>query len=65
MTPAYLKELLVTQTSSRTLCFGTANLLKVPRTKLHSIDDQAFCSAAPRLWNTLPDHLSAPLTRFV
>lgn len=46
----YLKELLVTQTSSRTLFSSTANLLKVLRTKLHSMADQLFCSAASRLW---------------
>ena len=60
--PAYLKELLVPQTSSRTLRSSTANLLRVPRTKLCSIGDRAFCSAAPSLWNALPDHLRAPQT---
>lgn len=34
--PAYLKELLVTQTSARALRSGTASLLKVPRTKLYN-----------------------------
>lgn len=43
-----LKELVNTQSSSRTLRSGTANLLKVPKTRLGG--DRAVCSAAPRLW---------------
>lgn len=30
--------------------------------KLHNMGDRGFCSAAPRLWSTLPDHLRAPQT---
>lgn len=31
-------------------------------TKLHSMGDEAFCSAALRLWKTLSDHPRAPQT---
>ena len=60
--PPYLKDLLTPQTTSRTLRSSTANLLKPPRTHLKTMGMRAFCSAAPRLWNALPDHLRAPQT---
>ncbi|XP_078115027.1 uncharacterized protein LOC144523380 [Sander vitreus] len=60
--PLYLKELLGPQTSTRSLRSGSAYLLKHPRTKLRTMGDGAFCSAAPRLWNALPDHLRTPQT---
>ncbi len=31
-------------------------------TKTRTIGDRAFCAAAPRLWNALPEHLRAPQT---
>ena len=50
--------LLTLQTSSCTLCCtfrsATKNTLQIPRTKLRTMDDRAFSSAAPRLWNTSP-----------
>lgn len=58
--PTYLKDLLTPQTSTRSLRSSSTHLLKTPRTKLHTMGDRAFCSAAPRLWNALPDHLRAP-----
>ncbi|KAL3066451.1 hypothetical protein OYC64_016411 [Pagothenia borchgrevinki] len=60
--PPYLKELLTPHTSLRTSRSSKANLLKSPRTKLRTMGDRAFCSAAPRLWNALPDHMRAPQT---
>ncbi|XP_032378159.1 uncharacterized protein LOC116693354 [Etheostoma spectabile] len=51
--PPYLKELLTPQTSTRTLRSASGYLLKPPRTKLRTMGDRAFCSAAPRLWNAL------------
>ena len=45
-----------------TLRSATKNTLQIPRTKLRNMGDRAFSSAAPRLWNTLPDHLRAPQT---
>jgi len=54
----YLKELLTLQTSSCSLRSAT----QIPRTKLRAMGDRAFSSAAPRLWNSLSDHLRAPQT---
>ncbi|KAL3055052.1 hypothetical protein OYC64_017878 [Pagothenia borchgrevinki] len=58
--PPYLKELLTTHTSLRTTRSSNSYLLKPPRTKLRTMGDRAFCSAAPSLWNALPDHMRAP-----
>ena len=58
--PHYLQELLTPQPTSRSLRSANTNTLHMPRTKLHSMGDRAFSSAAPRLWNALPDHLRAP-----
>ena len=60
--PQYLKELLTPHPTTRTLRSANSNTLKTPRTKLRTMGDRAFCSAAPRLWNALPDHLRAPQT---
>ena len=62
--PQYLKELLTTQTSTISLRSATNNTLHVPRTKLCTMGDRAFSSAAPRLWNTLPEYLRASQTVF-
>ncbi|XP_072560565.1 uncharacterized protein [Paramormyrops kingsleyae] len=60
--PLYLKELLTPLTLTRSQRSTNANSLLLPRTKLSTMGDRAFCSAAPRLWNTLPHHLRAPQT---
>ncbi|XP_010781086.1 contactin-4-like [Notothenia coriiceps] len=60
--PPYLKELLTPHTSLRTSRSSKTNLLKPPRTKLRTMGDWAFCSAAPSLWNALPEHMRAPQT---
>lgn len=60
--PDYLKELLTPQTSSRSLRSPGSYILKPHRTKLCTMGDWAFCSAAPKLWNSLPDYVGAPLT---
>ncbi|XP_010792690.1 deleted in lung and esophageal cancer protein 1-like [Notothenia coriiceps] len=60
--PPYLKELLTPLTSVRTNRSSNSNLLKPPRTKLRTMGDRAFCSAAPSLWNALPDHMRASQT---
>jgi len=60
--PLYLQELLQHQSSSSTLRSANTNTLHVPRTKLCSMGGRAFSSAAPKLWNALPDHLRAPKT---
>ncbi|XP_033992007.1 serine/threonine-protein kinase PINK1, mitochondrial-like [Trematomus bernacchii] len=59
--PKYLCDLIRTQTSTRSLRSSHAPLLYIPRTRLRTMG--AFCSFAPRLWNSLPDQLrSAPST---
>ena len=60
--PPYLQELITPQTSTCTLRSSNSSLLRVPKTKLRTMGDRAFCSAAPRLWNSLPDHLRATQT---
>ena len=60
--PPYLKDLLIPQSSSRNLRSSNTNLLHRPKTKLRTMGDRAFSSAAPRIWNTLPNHLRATQT---
>ena len=60
--PSYLKELIKPPTATRPLRSGQSNTLKGKKTILKTMADQAFSSAAPRLWNALPDHLRAPQT---
>ena len=56
MVPSYISELKNLCVPSRQLRSSNKRLLNVPRT-LSSHDDQAFCSSAPRLWNSLPTDL--------
>ena len=60
--PPYLKELLTPVPSTRNLRSANTNRLQTRKTKLCTMGDRAFCSAAPRLWNALPDYLRAPQT---
>src|SRR4029434_6937092 len=60
--PPYLQELITPQTSTRTLRSTNSSLLRVPNIKLRTMGDRAFCSGAPCLWNSLPDHLRATQT---
>lgn len=57
--PPYLQELITLKSSSRTLRSSAHLLLQVPTTRLRTMGDRAFCSAAPRLWNHLPSELRA------
>ena len=61
--PPYLKDLLTPQTSAHNLRSANTVTLQPPRTKLRTMGDRAFCSAAPQLWNSLPHHLRASQTR--
>ncbi|XP_068507050.1 uncharacterized protein [Syngnathus scovelli] len=58
--PPYLKELLAPKPATRSLRSSNSNLLHVPKTKLRTMGNRAFCHAAPTLWNSVPDHLRAP-----
>ena len=60
--PPYLQEPIIPQTSTCTFRSASGSLLRAPGTKLRTVGDQAFCSAAPRLWNSLPNHLRAAQT---
>ena len=57
--PTYLQELITLQSSTRTLRSTNTLLLQVHSTRLSTMGDRAFCSAAPRLWNSLPTQLRA------
>ena len=52
-TPAYLAELVIDHTPSRSLRSSTKELLVEPRTQT-KIASWAFRSAAPNIWNNLP-----------
>ena len=58
--PSYLKELIDPKSSSRSLRSNDTDSLKPKWAKLRTMGDRAFCVAAPRLWNALPNHLRAP-----
>lgn len=58
--PAYLKQLIQPYHPIRQLRSTYSHQLQLPRAKLHSMGERAFQTAAPRLWNALPEHLRAP-----
>ena len=61
LAPTYLSSLLSTYEPSRQLRSSTKQLLNVPRCKLRTYGENAYCSYAPRLWNMLPaDIKSSP-----
>jgi hypothetical protein len=57
LAPSYLAELLTSYSPTRSLRSSSKSLLLVPKTRLKTYGDRAFSSAAPALWNTLPDHV--------
>ena len=56
MAPSYICTLITPHVPSRRLRSSDKQLLSVPRTST-SYGDRAFCSSAPRLWNSLPSDL--------
>ena len=53
--PSYISALLSPKSASKyDLRSDDQDLLQVPATKLKTVGDRAFTSAAPRIWNTLP-----------
>ena len=56
MAPSYICELINLHVPSRQLRSSNKRLLNVPRT-FSSHGDRAFCSSAPKLWNSLPADL--------
>ena len=53
--PSYLSELVSSYTPSRSLRSSSTNLLCRRKTKLLQYGGRSFFSAAPKLWNELPD----------
>ena len=61
--PSYLEELLQPHTPCTTLRSSSFQELREPTTNLKTFGDRAFGSAAPRLWNNLPEDVKrAPST---
>ena len=58
--PQYLKDLIIPHASTRNLRSQSTNLLYQPRSRLRTMGDRAFSIAAPRIWNSLPEHLRKP-----
>ena len=59
--PSYLPELLSPLESPRLMRSYSRSLLAVPRTRLCTVGNRAFCSIASHLWNGLPGHLRRPI----
>ena len=57
--PTYLQELITLQSTTRTLRSTNTLLLQIPSTRLSTMGDRAFRSAAPHLWNSLPIQMRA------
>lgn len=60
LTPPYLSELIHVYTPSRSLRSSDQLLLREPITKRKLRGDRAFAVAAPKLWNSLPQHIRQP-----
>jgi hypothetical protein len=60
--PRYLRDLLIVQKPKRTLRSSSSFTLQVPRTKLKYAGDRSFAACAPKIWNSLPDHLTSTKT---
>jgi len=57
MAPAYLSDLLVPYVPNRCLRSAGKHYLQEPRARLKTYGHRAFMSAAPRLWNALPEKI--------
>ena len=56
LAPPYLSDKLVTKPENG-LRSSNQNLLIVPRKNLKSYGDRSFCTAGPKLWNSLPRNM--------
>ena len=52
--PLYLSESVGYRKAPRNLRSSSQLLLSVPASRLKTFGDRAFCTSAPKLWNTLP-----------
>ena len=62
--PSYLRELLKFRNPSRTLCSSTQSLLQNsyrPNTLYYG--ERAFALAAPKLWNSISEHIKSASSR--
>src|SRR5664279_3063843 len=59
--PHYLTDLIQLHVPSRNLRSSSRNLLRDDRSKL-AFADRAFCHAAPAVWNSLLQHVTADLS---
>ena len=57
--PSYLKDLLSTSNTSRSLRSSNQNNLRIPTAKLKYAGERSFRVAAPRIWNSLPGHVKS------
>ena len=57
MTPDYILELLQIYNPPRSLRSSNQNLLIIPKTATKTYGDRAFYSAAPTLWNNIPQSI--------
>ena len=55
LAPQYLSELLIPYAPQRSLRSRGTNLLLTPRTSTKTLGPRAFSSAAPAIWNSLPE----------
>ncbi len=51
--PSYIQDLLYANSPGRSLRSSDLDLLTIPRTRLKTKGDCAFCAVAPRLFNSL------------
>lgn len=59
--PHYLADLIELRVPARNLRSGSRNLLRDDKAEL-VFADRAFCHAAPAVWNSLPQHVTADLS---
>ena len=52
------RDLLIPYQTPRQLWYASSNLLVQPKANIKSYGDWAFNIAAPRQWNTLPNHIT-------
>ena len=57
LAPAYIKDLLQSYHPARDRRSSKKNLLTVPTLNINSYGRRAFSVSAPRLWNSLPQHI--------
>ncbi|XP_044183836.1 uncharacterized protein LOC122964347 [Acropora millepora] len=62
LAPSYLTTLITPYHPTRKLRSSSRSTLQVPRVKTSTYGDRAFSSAAPKLWNSLPDHIKSKHT---